>query len=113
MAKMFFSVKVAIDKCTELESKLNCVRPAKITKRRRSEYTPIQSAAKRSRSNSEPQIDLSSSYFEDDGLDLVSNEATETSKCKRPIYRNQSEFVQYRYQNIICSKLFISANHIN
>lgn len=74
---MFFSVKVAIDKCTELESKLNCVRPAKITKRRRSEYTPIQSAAKRSRSNSEPQIDLSSSYFEDDGLDLVSNEATE------------------------------------
>lgn len=55
MAKMYFGVYVCIDKCAELGAKLNLVRPGKITKRRRSEFTPIKSAEKRQRLYSESQ----------------------------------------------------------
>lgn len=68
MAKMFFSAHILVEKCAELESQLSSVRPAKIVKRRRSEYTPIQSAAKRPRSLSQPQLQpIGTSDFEDDG----------------------------------------------
>lgn len=79
---MFFSVQVSINKCTELESKLNSVRPAKITKRRRSEYNIIQPAGKRQRTNSVPQIGSNSNHFEDDELDVIFDGAQEASKCK-------------------------------
>lgn len=53
MAKMFFSAYVCIDKCADLETKLNLVQPGRIIKRRRSEFMPIQPAKRYQRLSSQ------------------------------------------------------------
>lgn len=95
MAKMFFSVYVCIDKCAELETKLNLSRPAKIKKRRRSEFIPIAPATKRQCSHSESQSRQEygdcSHHFEDDEFNLVYDGLSEASKCKCSIHPDSSK----------------------
>lgn len=81
---MFLSVYVSIRKCIELEQKLFSVRPAKIAKRRRSEFAPIKSAEKRhcslSVSHARPVHDAG--HFDDEEYNLFFDEASDNSERK-------------------------------